>query len=355
MTAPLNNAQRAVVLAGVTVADVDSAGHFAAEPVVITTDQLIELIGWATRERLSGLLWRAWQIGEVSIDPDGASLPFDLTAVLDEAMMAGMRRSLAAEATGLTAITALRSAGIDTVLFKGLSNAHLDYDDPSERTFFDADVLVARRDLSVAIRVLSDAGFRRGSPAVRARWEHRFARAVELRHIDGAELDLHAALATGYFGVVLDHDRLRSHCVWIELGGVKCRAFGVDARLLISCYAMVLSRGPALRLYGDLVRQLLVTGADWRRASEWAGPGECVIAEALRRVGAALDIEHDAIEWARTVVPSPTALRALEYALDAERVGWSADARSASLAFGTVDRLRFLTGIAENRVRRRRR
>jgi hypothetical protein len=296
------------------------------------------------------------QTADLSINTDSPSDPTaDVGSALDEAVLAGTRSSLAAEATGLAAVVALRSAGIDAVVFKGLATAHLDYDDPMERTFFDADILVARDDLAPAVAVLSDAGFRRGPVTVRPSWEFRYARAVELLHDDGAELDLHAALATGYFGVLLDHDLVRTDTVRIELGGIECLAFGSTARLLISCYAIVLSRGPGLRLYGDLVRQLTVTGADWRAAAEWAGPGESVIAEALRRLGAVLDIANEAIDWARTVVPSPTARRALEYAVNAERVGWSADARSALLALGPVDRIRFITGIAENRLRRRQR
>jgi hypothetical protein len=354
MTTPLTAAQRAVVLSGVPVAS--SAGPAqppADQPVPIAHDELNDLIGWATRERLGGLLWRAWDSGELSVRADGSSAPIDVAAALDEALLAGMRSSLAAEATGLAAVVALRSAGIDAVLFKGLANAHLDYGDPIERTFFDADILVPRPDLSAAIAALSDAGFGRGAPRMRPAWERRFARAVELRHVCGAELDLHLALATGYFGVILDHDQLRRDRVQLEFGGVDCLAFGPTSRMLISCYAIVLSRGPGIRLYGDLARQLLVSGADWRYAADLAGPGECVIAEALRRLGTVLDIEHESIEWAQAVVPSRTAGRALDYAVVGERDGWSADARSALLAMGMFDRARFLTGIAESRLRRR--
>jgi hypothetical protein len=117
----------------------------------------------------------------------------------------------------------------------------------------------------------------------------------------------------------------------------------------------VLSRGPALRLYGDLARQLLVVGADWQTAARWADDGDCVIAEALRRVGAVLDIEHEALDWARTVVPSERAQRALDLAVTAEAAGWSADARSTMLALDAKDRARFVLGVAELRLRRVRR
>jgi hypothetical protein len=363
MTAQLTLAQRTVLLSGVPIearlgerSDGPPQPSDEAAAVTVTLDEFRSLIGWAQAERLCGLLWRAHQAGELSIVAGASPASVaGVEAALREAVVAALQSSLAAEATGLCAVGALRSAGIEALLFKGLATAHLDYSDPAERTFFDADVLVARRDLPAAVAQLARAGFSRAPSRLRPSWERRFARAVELRNRSGVELDLHAALATGYFGQRLDHDLVRTDRATVDLGGVECHAFGSTARLLISCYAIVLSRGPALRLYGDLARQLLVVGADWRTAARWAGDGDCVVAEALRRVGAVLDIEHEALDWATTVVPSERAQRALDLAVIAEAAGWSADARSTLLALGAKDRARFALGVAELRLRRSRR
>ncbi len=267
------------------------------------------------------------------------------------AHLAGLRGSLAAEATGVAAVAALADAGIEPTLFKGLANAHLDYDRPEQRTFFDADLLVSRREFAATVDILVAAGFTRTTPPLRERWEQRFARAIELRSPDGVELDLHASLATGYFGEILDHDALRDDAQanagasTVRLAGVDHRCFGPAGRLLISSYAIVLSRGPGIRLLRDLAQQLLVTGADWKHATRLAGDGESVLAGALLEMAGQLGITHEAIDWARTVTPSPAAARALAYARDAEHQGWSADARSTMLALGPVERIRFLTGI----------
>jgi hypothetical protein len=339
----LSPAQRAVLLTGLPIA--------ASEPPPsVSPEKLGALVGWATAERLVGLLAHALDGDDLVVDGTGTDVVMER---LRQAHLSGMRSSLAAEATGLAAIEALRAAGVEPFVFKGIATAHLDYDDPSQRPFFDADLLVPRPDLPRAIDALSVAGFRRNGPSIGRRWEHRFARAVELRFRDGVELDLHASLATGYFGQVLDHDLVRTDVIDVSLGGIGFRAFGPTARLLISCYAIVLSRGPNLRLYADLVRQLAVTGSDWRLAAHWAGAGECVIAGALRRAGMLLDLSHPAIEWAQDVVPLATPQRALDLAQVAETDGWSADARSALLALGLVDRARFMAGIAESRLRRR--
>lgn len=298
-----------------------------------------DLVGWAARERLDGLLWGALSHDRIRSDDE-------LRRRASEAHLTGLRSSLNAEATAVAAVATLADAGIETFVFKGLANAHLDYDRPEHRTFFDADLLVARADFGRAVDVLVAAGFSRSAPPLRRRWEERFARAVELRSPTGVEVDLHASLTTGYFGERLDHDALRSGDGGVvPLAGVDLRAFGPAQRLLISSYGIVLSRGPGVRLLRDLAQQLLVTGADWRHAAQLAGDGDVVLARALVETARCLAIEHEAVDWARTITASPTAERALAYASDAHHQGWSADARSTMLALGPSERIRFLSAV----------
>lgn len=318
------------------------------QPVIVSAQESARLAQWAAVERLNGLLWNAVATGEVILQPVAGD-DFPTERCRDEARdrhLEGLRSSLAAEATGALAVMILQRAGITPFLFKGLANAHLDYPDPSWRVFFDADLLVPRRDFVRATEVLIAAGYTRATPPLRARWERRFGRAAELRSPQGAELDLHASLSTGYFGEILDHDRLRADSTTVEIGGVQCRAFGASTRLLISGYAIVLSRGPGLRLYRDFAQQLLVTGADWEEAVQLAGEGAAVLAEAFLRLARVIGIRHEGAIWAENISPSPTARRALEYAERAVHEGWSADARSTMLGLGAADRVRFLAGVA---------
>ncbi len=339
----LSPAQLAVLASGLTL-DLP----VARRPVAVSAHQCAELGQWAAVERLDGLLWNAVATGEIAVRPAD-----DVEAGMEkwrkdirDCHLAGLRSSLAAESTGAIAVSTLQRKGITPLLFKGLANAHLDYPDPSWRTFFDADLLVPRSDFARSIEVLMAAGFTRAMPPLRTRWERRFGRAAELRSPQGVELDLHASLSTGYFGGILDHDQLRADTVNVEIGGVRCAAFGASARLLISGYAMVLSRGAGLRLYRDFAQQLLVTGADWAEAVQLAGEGDAVLAEAF--TASCSSTRHRArgrrLGGARQA--SPTARRALEYAERAVDEGWSADARSAMLGMNATDRVRFLAGVA---------
>jgi hypothetical protein len=331
-------AQRAV-LVGV----LDPAGR---GPVTVAGEDARRLCDWIRHERLTGPAMEAIDAGALQIVDD------DLAHAIRSAHVAALRSSLAAEATGVRAIVALRSSGIDPHVIKGMANAHLDYGDPSNRTFADADVLVRRSDLPRAIAALIDAGFCRSPTTVGARWEARFARAVEFRHTDGVELDLHVEVAAGWFGRILDHDRLRASSDYVLLGGVDCATLGPPGRFVVSAYASQLSRGPHLRLLRDLAQQLLVTKADWRAAVMLADDGAAVIAAALLELAELTGLDHDAVDWARSVSPSSPAARALSLAEQGRTVGWSADARSTAMALGVVERCRFVAGIVAARSRR---
>ena len=210
-----------------------------------------------------------------------------------------------------------------------------------------ADLLVPRSDFARATDVLIEAGFTRAAPPLRTWWEQRFGQrrrtSLSARCGNGY---CTASLSTGYFGAILDHDQLRADTFTVEIGGVECVAFAAPARLLISGYAIVLARGPGLRLYRDFAQQLLVTGADWQEAVRLAGEGAAVLAEAFMRLNRVVGIRQGSHAWAEGVEASPTARRALEYSERAVKEGWSADARSAMLGLGMVDRVRFLVGVA---------
>ncbi len=344
----LSRAQQTVLGCGLPISPDGRIEQASIPP--IGPAELDDLVRWASNERITGLLVLALDAGAIVVEPPAGS---ELDNAVQTAHVAALRSSLAAEATGVVAVAALRHAGIDPYLFKGMASAHLDYADPAERTFFDADIVVPRAQIAPAIDALTAAGFQREGTPLGARWERRFARAVELRQHDGVELDLHGCVATGYFGWTLDHARLRSDRAVVDLGGHEMFAFGPTGRLLISCYAVELSRGPGLRLLRDVAQQLFVTNADWRTAAQWAGDGEIVIARALLRLRDALEIEHESFGWAELVEPTPTARRALEYAASAHTRGWSADARSTMLGLGPGDRIRYLAGIAGSRIRSR--
>jgi hypothetical protein len=323
---------------------------------VADTESFRRLVAWAVDERLTGLLGDAIDEGTIVLEPRAAA---GLADEAREAHRMVVRHALGAEATAIEVIELLADRSIVAYPFKGLANAHLDYPDPALRTFLDADLHVERPRFGDAITALLVAGYTRTSVPLGERWERRFARACELRAPNGIEVDLHASVATGYFGTVLDADALRADPDSIELAGRALPAFSLPARALISSYSIVLSRGTGLRLQRDLTQQLIALASDWPLMIDLAGrDGEAVVAQALTTVGATFGPAHvaaDALAWASTVTPTTTAHRALELADRAHDEGWSADARSTALALGALDSARFGAGIAVGRLRRLRR
>lgn len=327
----------------------------AAAPVMIDGNEFASLSNWSSGERLFGPLVAALERRRILVGPDDE----DHSAVIEHAQRthrAALRTTLAAEATAIRAVRVLRRVGIEAYVFKGLATAHLDYDDPALRTFHDADLHVERSDFDRAIEALAVDGFRASPTPMGRRWQRRFARACEMRSPDGVELDLHAAVATGYFGERLDHDGLRRDGEQVVLGGESITTFAPAARALISCYGVVLSRGPGFRLHFDLARQFAKLGTRWPEVVDFAGDdGDAVVAAAVRSVSSTFGphlLRASLAGWAASVAPSNRALRALDLAAAGLSDGWSADARSTMLALGPTDRLRFAFGVVVSRGRR---
>ncbi len=333
----LNRLQHAVLVHGLP--DVGPTATLALDELTVPTVQ--HVAQWAAGQQLAGVFVDLLQ----SIDVDRR---FDARGV--GLLIGQMRTSLVCEATAVRVIEVLSAAGVDAWLIKGVPVAQIDYPDPAWRSTGDVDVLVARPQLHAAVEALGAAGFRRTEPPPRRGWEGRFARAVMLRSQHDVEVDLHVSIAPGYFGAALDHEMLVRDADRFTLGGVVCASLGGPARLLLSCYAAVLSRGSTHRYLRDLAQQLLVTGIDWRRSLELArsGDGESVLALAVTEaVGAGVvPREHPMAIWAATVSPSGRALLALRYADSGKGVGWIADARSQLMALSFLDGIRFVGGVA---------
>lgn len=267
----LNYVRRAILTVGLDVAGV-------ALPRPLTDDEVADIVDWAAQERLDGLAWLALA---------GPDSPWPLTetqrTALLECHLGGLRATVAAEAAAVWAVEILDRAAVRSWLLKGLASGHVDYPDPALRTSFDADLLVARRDLGTALDALLAAGCRRRTPPLRGWWERRYARAIELVSPDGVEIDLHAAIADGAFGVSFDHDALRRDSGWVELAGRRCDVLSPAGRLVAASVALVLTRGPNLRLARDIVQLRTRTSVAVDEARRLAGDWEGVVDEAVAR------------------------------------------------------------------------
>lgn len=335
--------RQAVLTHQLPVAQVPSDGLNAA---FADPDAMHRTTRWAIGERLDGL----W----VGVVASSGSVDDSVLAVHRACQVV----SLGCEATAVQVTETLRAAGVEMLLAKGIAAANLDYADPAQRSTADVDALVCREQLIDAVQALEAAGYRRGRPALRSGWERRFARTVVLLSPYGVEVDLHAALATGYFG-----RRLPMHTVWdqrdrIELGGVECWAASPVVRLLWACYAAGLNRGTSQRYLRDAAQLLLIGEVDWMAAVSLAesGDGTAVMAAAAQaavRCGM-LPTQHPFALWSAQAKPSRRAARALRLADIGTTQGWLADARSTMLALGLIDKVRFLAEFAVPSPQRRR-
>lgn len=310
-----------------------------ARPPVVDADELVRLLPWAQEHRVTGLLWAAAQsLGQV---PEA----------IVHAHVATLRQALAVEAEACRALDVLQTQHIDSVVLKGVASAHVDYDDPSDRTFYDVDILVGREDLAAAAAALGDAGWTHVPSALGTQWEARFARAVQLVSPNHVEIDLHAAVGAGYFSTRLDLDAMWSSLHTFELGGRTLRCFDRDSRLVTSCFALVLTRGGSLRLVRDVAQQALASGSSFERAAVLAGDGDVVVAGAVDMVHEWIPLPAEVVEWAQSVRSSRVQRAGMALARRAQTQGWRADAFGELLGLGPRRAAAFFGLIVSHRLR----
>lgn len=314
--------------------------HEGGADLLFTTPALNVVTGL----RIEGLVRRAITSGLVAAPP-----PTDID--VEQAWLAAVRRSLEAEWWAYETLVTLDAAGVPALVLKGIAIAHLDHDDPSERVFGDADVLIHRADHGRALAALTAAGFRRVEPPVHAWWERRFSKAVMLRTPSGGELDLHLSITGGYFGERIDHERLwAAPCDTFDLGGRATQSLGLEGRWLHACCHAVLGGGSGLRALRDVAQLLLVRDVDWRAVVRDATSDgvDAVVAAAVRDTWQQLrlDPQHEAAQWAERHAAPPDQRRALAAYRMANVEGWGAEGWSTMRALGRLDRVRFTLGVA---------
>ena len=302
-----------------------------------------EVISLAAQHRVQGLLWSA-------VADETVTGSDELVELARQATVEALRTCLLSEQTAVSALSALGRAGIEVRVLKGVAIAHLDHDNPAERVFGDADLLIRRADYQVALSALASAGFRRSRPPVRTWWEQRFAKAVVLYAPSGGELDLHLTIAGGYFNETIDHDRLwATSSEPFDLAGLEARGLDLQGRLLHACCHMVLGGASGLRVRRDVAQLVLIGHADWQAAVAQAEHDSVdrVLAEAVRTTWADLRLTpHGFARWASELAPDVVQQRAIASYNDESWNGWGPEGRGTLAVLGSADRIRFLAGLA---------
>jgi hypothetical protein len=204
--------------------------------------------------RVIGLSASAASVGEFRVTDEQASR---LHAAHADAMCA----CLHLEATLLDLAATFQARDIDIRVIKGPAAAHLDYADPTLRSFGDIDLLVRSDDFDEAARLLLGLGYGRAAPEPRPGFDRRFGKGAEfVLTADGTNVDLHRTFVLGPLGLQVRLDELWDGAETFMLGGQKLAALAPTQRLLAACYnAVVSDASPRLSTLRD-VAQIVLSG-----------------------------------------------------------------------------------------------
>lgn len=228
---------------------------------------------------------------------------------------AAMRSCVVLERWTLDVIRSYVDAGIDVRVLKGPAVAHLDYPDPSWRTFGDIDVLVPSDRYDDAIRVLLDIGGHRRSEEVRPGFDRRFGKGACVVLGNGIQVDVHRTLTSGPFGLTIDLPELFESPDVFHLAGMPTLALSRELRLIHACYHAVLGdpmpRVVALRDVAQMLESTALNFDEVRRvASRWRA--EIVLARGISLAWSSLKLATTtASDWATGYVGGRFERRAL--------------------------------------------
>jgi hypothetical protein len=267
------------------------------------------LLARCESERSTGLLVDAIQRGLLPTTDEQAE-------VADAAHREALIRCLHLEALLLQAVDLLHDAGVETRVLKGSATAHLDYADPSQRTFIDVDLLVRSEAFDIASQALVDADFTRPVPQIRPGFDRRFGKGCTLRSPSGFELDLHRTLTVGPFGLMVRLEHLWATSSPLELADRTVQTLGREERLMHACYHAVLGDlRPRLVPKRDIAQLVLDPEIDHARV-RWlaeAWQAEAVIALAIRQSWETLQLADETAltAWARRYEPDQRSMRTI--------------------------------------------
>jgi len=192
--------------------------------------------GWASlvhhlrREHLVGLLLSLVAASDQSLDEQR-------TATLWATHLGLALASQQLEARLAEVCSLLEGAGIDHRVLKGLAHARLDYPRWDHRPTGDVDLLVPRAELTRAAGLVLEAGGHRLRPERGPGHDRRFAKAVTVVLDDPrVEVDLHATLVAGPFGIWIQPDHLFEHHRTLTVHGHDLRALGLADAFVHACF-----------------------------------------------------------------------------------------------------------------------
>ena len=301
------------------------------------------LLGTARAQRMSGHLAHAIARGDLAVTE----------AQLEQAGDSHLREmtlALLLERTLLEVVDLFESLQIPYRVLKGSAVAHLDYADPSLRSFGDIDLLVPSTHFDSAVDGLSAAGHRRRFPEPRPGFDRRFGKGTSFSDVDDTEIDLHRTFVLGPYGLSIRLEELWASSSTFVLAARTIHALRAEHRFLNACYHSVLGNTPPRLVPLRDVAELLIAGNvdvdEVRRLAEsWCA--EAVVALAVRSAWDTFALaDATALSfWAYRYEPEPWERRALSV-YQRPDAGYAARSLAAVRAIrGTSNKLAFVRAL----------
>lgn len=317
-------------------------------PVEIADNDAARLVGLAQHDHLSGFLAESLLDGALTASEQTGQM---IHRNWHQELMSCVRL----EALVVRAASMLDGGGVRWRLTKGAAVAHLDYPDPTVRTFGDVDIIVHPLDWVQAVESLEGGGLRREAPSLGWEYDRRYGKGATLVTDARLQVDLHRRFAIGRFGVTSKMEDLFEGGETISLASREIPVLNAEQRLLHACFHATLGGFRRLRAFRDVAQMILVTKVDWTAtlsiARRWQA--EAVVASALCDTWQLLDLDrrHPAHSWASSLQVSRGDRRAIAV-FQAER-GFRSQALTAIGRLPVPAIPRYLWALGEPSLRRR--
>lgn len=266
---------------------------------------------------------------------------------------AAMELCLQLESDLLDLVEPFERVGVELRVLKGPSFAHLDYSDPSQRSFGDLDLLVRSEQYEMAVGALADGGYRRAFDELRSGFDRRFGKGANFTGPDGQRaIDVHRTFVMGPFGLALRLGDLWSTAETFRIAGRSFMALDADQRFLHACFHAAIGNArtrlvPLRDLAGMLQREHRPVDLPRVRALSTSWQSDIVLARAVTLAWDAFGLDDTELSrWAAARAPTAVEERSLRTYLDPD-MGYAARCYAAlAMIRGPREKAAFVRALA---------